>query len=170
MVGGPGQQLTQPQQASLYLQQQQQQTQRGSPVNAISTSSSQIEGRPQERVAGYSHSSYQPVNPASSDLSAYYQPAVSPYLMYPQLAAAQAQALTSMASGTAIRPNIGNNCDSAFSAHCLRKCPKKRFLVKNLGVDVTSVVKSFAQFRFESHKKKMYFNILSKLTPGNGEV
>ena len=88
------------------MQQQQQQAHRASPVNASTPNTAQSESRSQERVAGYSHPSYQTVNPTSSDLSAYYQHAVYQNLMYPQLAAAaQAQAFTSLAGGTAIRPS-----------------------------------------------------------------
>ena len=66
----------------------------------------QTESRSQERVAGYNHPSYQTVNPTSSELNAYYQHAVYQNLMYPQLAAAaQAQAFTSLAGGTTIRPS-----------------------------------------------------------------
>ncbi len=119
VVGGQAT-LTQQQQqqaASLFLQQQQQQH-RGSPVTAVSSSSADTRpGAPLERVPAapaYAHpaaasfpaAAATAVNPGSSDLNAYYQHAVYQNLMYnPQLAAAQAQAFTSLAGGTTIRPS-----------------------------------------------------------------
>ena len=123
IVGGQGQLIQQQQQASLFLQQQQQ-AHRASPVTATSSNTVQTESRSQERVASYSHPSYQTVNPTSSDLSAYYQQAYQNLMYSPLAAVAQAQALvnTSLAGGTTIRPSgIGKNFDGFFAEckYCL---------------------------------------------------